>query len=149
MVFLRYVRVYARVSSRNPAAVGTRSSPNNRGAIQLSFPFFHFCYAVCRCCVPVSHHKFFTLWQPQRKKSSRTPRYSFCGRYERCFLSGYVCALCRPAVLNTRRDNLNQHSSTLNPALKSIRAVRHGYNSSSSSGATTPVNPAPFIRMPS
>ena len=33
MVFLRYVRVYARVSSRNPAAVGTRSSLKKRGAI--------------------------------------------------------------------------------------------------------------------
>ena len=68
---------------------GTRNSIKNRGAIHLFLLFFHFdilLAAACCCCscVPVSHRKRLTLWEPWYN-SSRTSRSSLCDSYERCF----------------------------------------------------------------
>ena len=71
------VRVYACVIIRSSsAAVGTRknSSLKNRCHSAFVAPFHVRSYAVCCCCVPVSHRKLFTLWQP-RYYSSRPPRW--------------------------------------------------------------------------
>ena len=70
------VRVCACV---HPTAVENRNT-FSRGEVQFQ-RFLFFSFATACCCVPVSHRKLFTLWQPW-DNSSRT---SFSDRYERCF----------------------------------------------------------------
>ena len=61
-------------SFKDPAAVGTRNSLKNSGAIyQVAFralPFQCCCGDVCCCYVPVSRVKPLTLWRPQHNNGS-------------------------------------------------------------------------------
>ena len=108
------VRVCVRVvivgsySSRNRE----HSSLKNRGAIQLFSALFHLCNDCCCYCVPVSHRKLLTLWQP-RYNGSRTSRSSF-RQLPMALVCVRVCVLCVCAIVNTTHaiDNTGQFQST-------------------------------------
>ena len=96
-------------SSRNQEhqSVATRE-------VQFQLFSFYFYCVCCLLCVPVSHRKLLTLWQPWYN-SSLTSRPSFCDSYERCFC---VCVCSYVGV-----PSQTQRTSWTIPTHKSPRAV--------------------------
>ena len=106
------------------------------------FFFFSFLlYAVCRCCVPVSHRQLLTLWQPRYGITAVAVLHSFCDSYERCFC---VCACVSIMwVYHPEHNNEGNFQPTLPLNFTSARAVQQRRNSSSS--GTTPLNLATLL----
>ena len=77
----------------------------------MTVSFFRY-FVCCRCCVPVSHRKLLTLWQPRYNSSSRTSRSSFCDNYERAFLCACVRIMC--ARHPEHNEGQLQHTFPLN-----------------------------------
>ena len=94
---------------------GTQSQAQRR--LSAFFAIFHFCYAVCCCCLPVSQRKLSTMWQ------QRT--VLLCVRVR-------IMWACHSEPIE------GQFQPALPPNFKGTRAVQQRYNSSSS--GTTPVS---------